>query len=65
MPIYSFRIVTNDGARGGQDLGFYNDDAAIGYARKLAYGAKVEVVRETATVAVVDEQGASRAAPAL
>ena len=57
MPIYRFRV---EGGRPDEEvLGFYQDNAALDYARRIARGQRVEIWRGSDLVACYD-----RAVPA-
>jgi hypothetical protein len=47
VPNYNFRIRTADGSsQAAQDLGLYNDEAALSYAKRIARSSEVEVWRQ-------------------
>ncbi len=64
MPIYRIRIHADQPAQQEQELGFYQDRAAIEHARRIARGAPAEVWRDAQLVARL-ETTAGAPEPAL
>ena len=57
MPMYSLRVRGEQGAGAVSDIGFYQDEGALAYARRTAGKDPIEVWRGQVLVAVVRKQG--------
>lgn len=54
MPMYSLLVRTSEGEEDRRVLGFYRDEAATAYARRIRAGAHVEVWRDQELVTCID-----------
>jgi hypothetical protein len=60
MPMYSLQVQSEGRALVSQKLGFYQDRAAVEYARKMARGSAFQVWRDSELIASTDSEQAAQ-----
>ncbi|MEA1014460.1 hypothetical protein SH591_10565 [Sphingomonas sp. LY54] len=56
MPMYSLQVQSEGRTPVSQKLGFYQDQAAVEYARKMARGSAFQVWRDSELIASTDTE---------
>jgi hypothetical protein len=59
MPMYSLQVQSEGRTPVSQSLGFYQDQAAVEYARKMARGSAFQVWRDSELIASTDTECAA------
>lgn len=60
MPMYSLQVQSEGRTLLSQKLGFYQDRAAVEYARKMARGSAFQVWRDSELIASTAEEQVAR-----